>query len=274
MTFDAVLSNPQLDWLATLGEKVAYFTHAPCSVPIDKVPRLTARTHTETDSAFPDRLPIGIGADGRAVFLYLVIPSARDDFRAFLRRHAPLFRVLTSWTLRLVLPRAIAHAYAGLQSVVHDEFESPLHPRTVEELRWYFDQLQATPNLRVQQSDERLLRAASAFEHPRFYPVYRRWLKEGDSALEDLSSTLIRDALATGAGRVECLVLPHRYDHLSPVVDVVRSETQGAERGAEKCDGRGEHTPARSRPPCSPAEIEAINSSAIDSATVKASATL
>jgi hypothetical protein len=29
--------------------------------------------------------------------------------------------------------------------------------------------------------------------------------------------------LASGAGRIECLVLPHRYDHLSPVVDTVGS---------------------------------------------------
>lgn len=157
--------------------------------------------------------------------------------------------------------------------MVHEEFESPLHLRTVEELTWYFEQLRAASGLCMRPSDERFLRAAEAFERPRFYPLYRRWLKEGDGALDDASSTLISDALTVGAGRVECLVLPYRYDHLSPLVDNVGSPTRGAEKGAEKCDRRGEHTPARSRPLSSPPEIDAINSSAIDSATAAASAT-
>jgi hypothetical protein len=34
--------------------------------------------------------------------------------------------------------------------------------------------------------------------------------------------------LATGAGRVESVVLPHGYAHLSPVVDAIGSRAQGA----------------------------------------------
>jgi hypothetical protein len=274
LVLDSVLANAKLDWLATAAEKVAHFTQAPCSVPLDMLPRLTARTdRAETGSAFPDRMPIGIGTDGRAVFLYLVLPTIRDDFRAFLRRHAPLFERLPSWTLQLVFPRAIAHAYAGFQTVIHDEFESPLHVHTVEELRWYFEQVRAVPRPESRPSDERFLRAAEAFERPRFYPLYKRWLKEGDRSLEDVSSTVISDALAAGVGRVECLVLPYRYDHLSPLVNRVGSTEAGAEKGAEKCDQRGEHTPAPPRPPFSPAKIDAINSSSLDCATADASAT-
>ena len=228
MVLDTVLANPELDWFATAAEKVAYFTHAPCSVPVAKLPRLTGSAGpAQADNAFPDRRPIGIGAaDGRAVFVYLVLPTARDDFRAFLRRHAALFQALPSWTLRLVFPRAIAHTYAGLQAVVHDELETPLHPHTVEELKWYFEQLRALPNPSLRPIDERFMRAADAFERPRFYALYRRWLKEGDHALESVSSRVISDALAAGAGRVESLVLPHRYDHLSPL----------ATRSCSQCD--------------------------------------
>jgi hypothetical protein len=106
------------------------------------------------------------------------------------------------------------HAYAALQAVVRDELESPLHPHTVEELKWYFGLLRATPDIRIQRADERFLRASGAFGRPRFYRLYRQWLKEGDGALDPLSSTVISDALASGAGRVESLVLPHRYDRL------------------------------------------------------------
>jgi hypothetical protein len=185
----------------------------------------------------------------RSRFLYLVLPSARDDFRAFLGRHADLFRALPLWTLRLVFPRSIAHAYATLQTVVRDELESPLHTHTIEELKWYFGQLRATPNARIRPTDERFERAAEAFERPRFYRLFRPWLKDGEGVLESVSSTVLSDALAAGAGRVECLVLPHRYDHLSPLVDILGSRTQGAEEGAEKPEQRGEQTPAPSRPP-------------------------
>jgi hypothetical protein len=274
MVLDSALASPGLNWLATAAEKVAYFTQTPYSVPFEKLPRLTAHGGPrDADTAFPDKLPIGIGGDGRAAFLYLVLPTARDDFRAFLRRHVALFQTPPSWTLRLVFPRAIAHAYAGLQTVIHDEFESPLHLHTVEELRWYFEQRRAMPDAGLGRADERFVRAADTFERPRFYPVYRQWLKTGDGAFEDVSSAAISDALASGAGRVESLVLPHGYDHLSPLVDSVGPATRGAEKGAEKSHQRGEHTPARSRPPFAPSEVDAINSPAVDSVAADASST-
>ena len=105
----------------------------------------------------------------------------------------------------------------GFLTVVRDELESPLHPRTIEELKRYFEHVRGTRNATLRLSDERVIRAAEAFERPRFYSLYRRWLKEGEQALESVSSALISEALAAGAGRVESLVLPHRYDHLSPL---------------------------------------------------------
>jgi hypothetical protein len=161
----------------------------------------------------------------------------------------------------------------GLQTVIHDEFESPLHLHTVEELTWYFEQRRALPDAGLGRAHERFVRAADVFERPRFYPVYRQWLKTGDRAFEDVSSAAISDALASGAARVESLVLLHQYDHLSPVVDSVGPATRGAEKGAEESHQRGEHTPARSRPPFAPSEVDAINSAAVDSEAADASST-
>ena len=218
MMLDTVLASPELEWLTTTAEKVAYFAREPRAMPVETLPRLKATAGpTSTPTTFPDRLPIGIAADGRLCFVYLVVPNDRDDFRAFLRRHTALFQSLPSWTLRLVFPRAIAHAYEGFLTVVRDELESPLHPRTIDELTWYFEQVRGTPNPSLRPTDERFMRAAEAFERPRFYPLYRRWLKEGERALQSVSSPLISEALAAGAARVESFVLPHRYDHLSPL---------------------------------------------------------
>jgi hypothetical protein len=93
MLLDGVLANPELNWLVTEGEKVAHFTTSSCPVPVGNLPRLTMKTGSPpAGDPFPDKLPIGIDSSGRAVFLYLVLPSARDDFRALLGRHADLFR--------------------------------------------------------------------------------------------------------------------------------------------------------------------------------------
>jgi hypothetical protein len=196
-------------------------------VTADKLPRMTRNTTSNaTAGAFPDKQPIGVDRTGRAVFLYLVLPSARDDFRGFLGRHRELLVCLPSWTLRLVFLRQYAHVYEAYQAVVREEWESPLHPRTVEELTWFFERWREM-NGRVQPgSDERLERAAQAFERPRFYRLYGRWLRGGDQTLVDLTSTTISDALAAGRGRVESLILPHRYDHLSPLVNMVGSPSR------------------------------------------------
>jgi hypothetical protein len=149
MLLDGVLANPEFNWLATQAEKVTYFTTLPSPVGVEKLPHLTMNSGSApTGDPFPDRLPVGIDASGRAVFLYLVLPTARDDFRAFLGRHTERLRTLPAWTLRLVFPRSLAHAYGAFQAVVRAELESPLHAHTVEELKWYFEQLRTLPTVR------------------------------------------------------------------------------------------------------------------------------
>src|ERR1700682_3548670 len=68
MLLDAVLANPELNWLVTEAEKVAYFTKSACSVPIEKLPRATMRAGSPpVGDPFPVKLPIGIDSTGRAV---------------------------------------------------------------------------------------------------------------------------------------------------------------------------------------------------------------
>jgi hypothetical protein len=83
------------------------------------------------------------------------------------------------------------------------------------------------------------------FRTPRFTLLYRRWLKHGDAVFEGLSSPAIAEALNAGTGRVECVVLPHTYRHLSPLVNHNHRAPQRVEKGAM----RGDNTSARSQPP-------------------------
>jgi hypothetical protein len=145
-------------------------------------------------------------------------------------------RIVPSWTLRLVFPRPLDRAYAAYQTVVREELETPLHRATIGELKWYFEHRQQVTGQGVHAQTQAFLdRAAQVFNTPRFTLLYRRWLKQGGPAFDAVSSPVIAEALASGAGGVECLVLPHTYRHLSPLADLVRSAPTGVEQ-----DERGE----------------------------------
>jgi hypothetical protein len=81
-----------------------------------------------------------------------------------------------------------------------------------------------------------LNRAAQVYGAPRFTLLYRRWLKHGDTVFEPPASPVIAEALATGTARVECLVLPHTYRHLSPLVNRVRPASERVEQDAGQQD--------------------------------------
>jgi hypothetical protein len=62
--------------------------------------------------------------------------------------------------------------------------------------------------------------------------------------LANAESPTTRDALASGAGRIESEVLPLSYRHLSPLTSLIRPRVQGVEKGEHV----GEHTLARPQP--------------------------
>jgi hypothetical protein len=205
-----------------------------------------------TDHAFPDLVPIGIQPDGRMILLYVAVTGDPHVFRTFLLRHTPLCRAVPCWTLRIVLPRAREPAYETLQSVLRDEWETPLHPRTAEQLTRYFEQRRAaSPAFERMVAPDTLM-----LKRPRFDALYRRWLKDGQSAFDEACSHVISEALATGAGRVELLLLPYDYRLLSPLVARVGVRPSGAEKRAEKGDTTGATTGTRPRPLPTEARIQ------------------
>ena len=137
-----------------------------------------------------------------------------------------------------------------IRAVIREELESPLQPATIRELQWYFEHRdQATREPVHPQTQGFLNVGAKVFGTPRFTEMYRRWLKHGNAVFEGPSSPLIAEALSTGQGRVECLVLPHTYRHLSPLVDQLGCEDPRVEKGVEKGATRGDTASARPQPP-------------------------
>jgi len=247
MFLDTVLASPGLAWLTTDSEKAAYLT--ALTTPQDgDTPRnaLHEVAASRTVSGLFGGPPVGIDPNGRVVLLYLATVPWADEFRTFLQAHAALLCVVPAWTLRLVFPQPLERVYDAYQTVIREELETPLHSATISELKWYFKHRQpAIANDADTLTRAFLERATQVFNTPRFALLYRRWLKQGDVAFEAVSSSVLADALASGAGGVECVVLSHTYRHLSPLVSLVRSTAQGVEKGA----GRGARTSPRPQPP-------------------------
>jgi hypothetical protein len=244
MLLDAILALPQLDWLTTDVEKVAFFT-ATAGVPLDSLPHAAfGNVQPEAIRRFPDALPIGIESSGRVVFLYLVADLGPDGFRTFLRRHVDLLRAVAQWTLRLVFPRARASLHDAYQAVVHEELETPLEPRTIECLRAEFERLRGRQGSPESRPPFDAFCGWPELQAGRIAALYSRWLRGGDRALDATSSRELAEAIDDGRGRVETYVIPHAYRHLSPLVSRSMARLAGVEKGAT----RGATSPAQPQP--------------------------
>jgi hypothetical protein len=252
MLLDAVLTTPDLEWFTTAAEKAAYLTRLTASVPAATQQTSPPEGDSTRKVVLPSTFPIGVDSGGRTVLLYLATEVSTDAFRTFLQGHAALLRVASTWTLRIVFPRPLDRVYNPYQTVIREELESPLQPATIGELKWYFEHRDKATREPMHPQDQRFLDVgARVFGTPRLAELYQRWLKRGDAVFEGRSSPIIAEALNTGAGRVESLVLPHSYRHLSPLVDERPSRGADVENGVEKGAARGDVTSARSQPPVS-----------------------
>lgn len=255
MLLDAVLTTPDMDWRTTQSEKLALVKDSTRPESADRPEALTpASPPAQAASAvpfLPRRFPIGVDAAGQAVLLYLAVQPWTDDFRVWLQGHAALLQRLPTWTLCLVFPRPLDRAYGEYQKTIREEFETPLQPATIRELRSYFERRPKDDTSVHGCVGASLDGRVDVFDSPRFTALYRRWRKHGDSVLEPLVSPALANALSNGSGRVECLVLPYSYRHLAPVVEPTRLTVQPVEKG----DAEGDRsTPPPQPPPLTPSQ--------------------
>jgi hypothetical protein len=215
MLLDAVLAQRDLQWLATERDKVAHFTLTQ-RIAVNDLPALTFSSKSgQTTRRFPDKLPIGIGADGRTfMFLYLATKPLPGDFRMFLERHAELLRAVPAWTVRVLIPHHLANAINRYKDAFREQIGMPLRPTQLEELRWYFEERGKASQV---QKSERFGRAKRAFAAPRFRVLYRAWIEHGDNVLNAVVSPVLATALSRQTGQFETRVLAHRYLHLAPL---------------------------------------------------------
>jgi hypothetical protein len=223
MILDAVLADRTFKWLGTEEDKRVYFVkRLHGRLELGEFPHRTYTSGTrQTVRHFPDKLPIGIEpACTDHVFLYLVTSPVPLDFRLFLWRHAELFRALTRWTLRVLVPASFAKAIRVFGLAARQELATPIPPATAEDLQWFFRERQRREEGPPEPKDDRFRKALSAFRAPRFRVLYRLWQTQGDSVIWAAQSGVLKDALERQEGRVEFVHLSHQYLHLSSLVGV------------------------------------------------------
>jgi hypothetical protein len=237
MRVDAALIDPDLDWLTTRSDKQAYLAARTASQSFEPPQEVAVQDRPDL---FPGTFPIGVDAAGRAVLLYVATVPWCDDFRSFLAGHLGFLALIPTWTLRVVFAPSLQRVVPDYEGAVHEELESQLDPDTVNDLRWYFFHCRRRTDWSEYKSDTlktRFVRCAKAFAGPRFTRLYRRWLAEGDAALMSVPAA-VSEAFASGRAALDLRLLPHTYEHLSPLVSRRRSRRRGVEKGEE----RGEET--------------------------------
>ena len=218
MILDGVLADRSLTWLGSEREKRATSRQRLGDrLRDDEYPRLVfGKTPNVTVRYFPDKLPIGFEKHGyRHVFMYLARSSSPMDFRVFILRHLELLNALGLWTIRVLFPRSLAWSMDTFENAAHEHLAKPLQPSETEELKWFFRQPQPTGQAAAAEMTvacEQLGRSSAA---PRFTALRRHWIAEGNRAILLAASPVSRDALTRQRASVECVELPHNYEHLS-----------------------------------------------------------
>jgi hypothetical protein len=269
MLLDAVLAVGDIEWLTTAAEKAAYLEGLKAKATDDRPQQPTSDEAQPRPSSLSSALPIAVAADGRTLLPFLASEPTTETFRSFLQTHAELLSVAPTWTIRIVFPRPLDHAYDAYQAVVHEELESPLHPVTISELQSYFElRLEAARGEPMHPLNQGFLRKGhEVFAAARFSAMYHRWLKNRDAVFAGLSSPAIAEALNSGRGHVESVVLPHLYRHLAPLVTDTPSRPEPTPTGLRRGPTRGNtrrhvvnHRPQP--PPEEPVSVSASSASA------------
>jgi hypothetical protein len=220
MLLDAILANPQSIWLSCASEKIYYL--ASRGIAAENAPHVTIRAGDhQRVRYFPDRLPIGVDPSGHVVLVYLHSDPLRELFREFLQRHASLLERLQAWTVRIVVPAHLQGTVQGLQKTAWGELNSPLSEPILSELRWYFERLASAPTEGSRIADRiRFQRCCRAFRSARYPLLYRCWRQDGERVLATVASPVLGQAIQSGAGKIEPLVLRYAYSHLAPMAGV------------------------------------------------------
>lgn len=226
MLLDVVLGDTKHCWIGTEKDKVGYFQKLEVfghKLTDNVLPRVVFGTgERRTTRYFPDKLPIGVSREDRdrIVFVFLVRQPSPTEFRIFLARHAELLSGLSQWTIRIVIPRRFEKAKNLHIWALRDDLTKQLRPGMAREFENYLEAKHNPPAVTSNTPAPALAEGARRFASARFQALERVWQQGGPAAFSTLYMDTLKERLRDGRGRVEVMVLPHKYLHLSALVGV------------------------------------------------------
>ncbi len=184
------------------------------------LPHLAFRAGSrETLRFFSDKLPIGVdGLDDEHVFIYLATRPSPVDFRAFMQRHAIVWRLLRRLTIRVLVPPQFEAAIPAYRQAAREELLSPLCRSDVSELHWYFEQRKLAAGSGSTPPEPRFVEAARRFRAPRFHALYRTWEQGNTNALWNAGTSGLVGAFERGDATLEFVALIRPYPYLTHLV--------------------------------------------------------
>ena len=218
MVLDHVLREPEAEWFATEGDKVALFTER-FRIPLADLPQRTYRPSAGsagTTRYFVHKLPIAVAGDPPSVHLvFLATEPGERATVAFLRDHARLLRCLPKWTFVAVCPAPVdTRPVCRVVFDRHIRSAEPLMP-TVDPaaLRWYCRTRQAVERddvAALSSADlDRFRAARRRFAAPAFESLYANWLTQGDAVCAE--SLTVGGESGSARGRFQLRPLPFTY---------------------------------------------------------------
>jgi hypothetical protein len=152
------------------------------------------------------------------------------DFRQFLFRHAELFRMAHTWTVRLLVPRRFRKAVALYKAALREELWAPMNPSVTKMLETYFPERQARGG-HLSEPDDRYIREEFRKQGMlKIQALYRAWRRDGDGVLWQAHSTTLRDDHSHGCSAIEVELLNRQYLQLTGTMD----RDVWAKRGAKR----------------------------------------
>lgn len=216
MLLDFVLSQPDVEWLATEEDKVQRFTQG-FGVPESELPQRRFDAATDGDATvryFTEKLPIFIAQDAPVPHLvYLAADGSVPAFERFLREHARLLACLSDWAVVCLMPRLTPAADAFRASFARFCDVSPEASQPTE-LHRYFSLRRRVEAGRLEEltvGDLHDYRAARRrLSGPAVERAYAAWRGEASSAVPAMR----------GRGRLLIRVSSHPYQQFGTMAGV------------------------------------------------------
>jgi hypothetical protein len=217
MALDVVASQPDVTFLATESERVAFCD--ALGIDRSRLPQQhrLSKARVERARYVPKSALVGVQLEeAGAVLLFVYIDDGERSvagFQTYLRRYARLLAVVPRWRL-VHVSGATRHANAAavaFRRAFGDHLASPpdADAETAEAVREYFHLRQAYEAQRWAALDTGKLdrfRVLRLRFNTDFDPLFARWELQGDAVLHEAQR---RDR--EGPSRLETIVLPHSY---------------------------------------------------------------